>query len=509
MNDVSATKDLHHTPRIGIVVRDTINCRLLESAAIHLQLEPVVRRQEDIGTEALLKMEIIIAEEPAAREIQDVLRAAGRADDPYRPAILAVIPAGFNINDEEVSKLFDGVLPMPQLPDALAAQLSVALYSHRAFARRYGDALDELQWNRRMFRSVASGITVSDAREPDFPLVYVNPSFEAITGYSLEESRGKNCRFLQGEDHDQPGLTLVREALRERRGTTAVLRNYRKDGKMFWNELTLSPVRGAQGEVTHYLGIQADITERIKVEMALRESEKLAVTGRLAAAIAHEINNPLESITNLVYLADRTEDLGEVRQYLGMVDQELRRIKLITSQSLRFARQSSRPQAVNCSELLDSVLDIQKARMTSVRVVPERRYRFPESIVCMENEIRQVLNNLVTNATDAMRSKGGTLHVRTRQATDWKTDRTGVLLTIADHGVGMSRQVLGKIFQAFYSTKGNRGTGLGLWISGEIVERHHGRLLVRSRDQGTRTGTVFQLFLPFQGVAGNLSGSPG
>ena len=482
-------------------MQDLTNRRLLESAAIHLELDPLVLTEEQLNDELLQRMELVIADEPAARKILTFTLELKRKDDPYCPALIAVITAAFNINDSDFKDQYDGVLPMPQLPANLAAQLSVALYSHRSFAKRYEDAMEELQLNRRIFRSVTSGVSVSDAREPDMPLTYVNPSFEAMTGYSLEDAQGKNCRFLQGEDRDQPGLKLVREALRNGTETVAVLRNYRKDGTPFWNELTLSPIRAKDGQITHFLGIQSDVTSRVDAEIALRQSEKLAVTGRLAASIAHEINNPLESIMNLVYLAEREEDLAEVRRYLSSVDEELRRVKLITAQSLRFSKQSTKPQAVDCSELLDSVLHIQHARIQGAGVKVHRRDGFSESIVCLESEIRQVLNNLISNATDAMRAKGGDLLIRSRHATDPKRGHPGVVFTVADNGVGMPSEVRSKMFHAFYSTKGSQGTGLGLWISAEIVARHHGYLRVRSRDEGSRTGTVFQLFLPYQGIA--------
>ena len=188
--------------------------------------------------------------------------------------------------------------------------------------------LEELHLNRRIFRSVTSGISVADATQPEMPLVYVNPAFEVITRYSLEEVIGKNCRFLQRGETDQPGLTVIRQALKEKREVVTVLKNYRKDGSFFWNELSLSPIQNREGVVTHFVGIQTDVTARVEFEAALRESEKLAAVGRLASSIAHEINNPLESVMNLLYLAQKTDDLTETRRYLWLADQELRQVSL-------------------------------------------------------------------------------------------------------------------------------------------------------------------------------------
>jgi signal transduction histidine kinase len=237
----------------------------------------------------------------------------------------------------------------------------------------------------------------------------------------------------------------------------------------------------------------------VEFEAALRESEKLAAVGRLASSIAHEINNPLESVMNLLYLAQQEHDLPDVLKYLAQADKQVQRVSLITSQSLRFYRQSSRPQAVNATDLLDSVLDLYETRAEQSRVSIERRERSRESIVCLESEIRQVLNNLVRNAIEAMDANGGRLLIRSRDTTDWKSGVPGVAITIADTGSGISRHTMQQLYRPFFTTKGASGTGLGLWISSEIVARHHGRLQVRSRQQPGAGGTAFSLFLPLQG----------
>ena len=382
----------------------------------------------------------------------------------------------------------------------VAAQLSLVLYAHRAFARRYGTALEELHLNRRIFRSVTSGISVADASLPDLPLVYVNPAFEVMTGFALEEVQGKNCRFLQGAETNQAEVAQLRDAIREQRKVVVVLKNYRKDGKAFWNELSLSPVRNREGELTHFVGIQNDVTARMEFEAALRESEKLAAVGRLASSIAHEINNPLESVTNLLYLAQHEDDFAECRRLIAQADKELRRVALITSQSLRFYKQSTLPQEVTATDLLESVVDMYEGRAANSEVRMERRERAVGTLVCLESEIRQVLNNLVRNALDAMHGRGGRLWIRTRNATDMATGRVGVVFTVADNGTGITGETLERMFKPFFTTKGIAGTGLGLWISREIVDRHQGRLRVRSSVKQGASGTVFTLFLPRAGV---------
>jgi two-component system, sporulation sensor kinase C len=367
------------------------------------------------------------------------------------------------------------------------------------FDSRIPSVMDDPHLARAIFRSVTSGICIADATVTDMPVVYVNPAFEAMTGYSLQEIRGQNCRILQGFQTEQPARAIIRQALHERREVFTVLRNYRKDGTPFWNELYLSPIRDAEGEVTHFVGIQSDVTARIDFETALRESEKLAAVGRLASSIAHEINNPLESVMNLIYLAQRTVCSPETQTYLALADHEMQRVKLIASQSLRFYKQSTKPQAIGCTGLLDPVLALYGSRLLNARVTVERRERSTVPILCMESEIRQVLNNLISNAIDSMHSLGGRLLIRTREAIEPRSGAPGVLITIADTGHGIEPDALKDIYTAFYTTKGIGGTGLGLWISSEIILRHHGRLIVRSRG-GPSPGTIFQLFLPLQGI---------
>jgi two-component system sporulation sensor kinase C len=492
---------------IGILMHDATNRRLVESASLQLDLdvvhiEPALLQGDDTDAVHLNDLEVIVADQPYADQLRALFERRDASIEGVRPAIVAVPspdPA-VSVPLQSLDDLYDGVLPLPQLPAPLAAQLSLILYAHRAFSRRYQSALEELHLNRRIFRSVTSGISVANAQLPDVPLTYVNPAFEAMTGYKLEEVVGKNCRFLQGDHHNQPSVSQIRQAIAEGREITVVLKNFRKDGSAFWNELSLSPIRNRGGQVTHFVGIQTDVTARVEFETALRESEKLAAVGRLASTIAHEINNPLESVMNLVYLAERADSPAQTRQYLATADRELQRVKLITTQSLRFFKQSTRAQPLLCKELLDSVLDLYHSRLMNTRVTVTRRERSTRSVVCMESEIRQVFNNLISNAIDAMPEKGGRLLIRTRDATEPRSGVPGIMLTVADTGVGIGPDTMRNIYQAFYTTKGIRGTGLGLWISSEIVRRHHGRLMVRSCTGQGRSGTVFALFLPLDGL---------
>lgn len=505
LTETQSESPVHLRPpaRIGIFLDDPLSRRLIESACVQLDLQPVLIDEASLDVPKLVEFEMVVTEEPSASRIRSLLGDPEQAGDATRPGVVIV-----RHGDPEAAPAtatadaMDGVICLPSSPAPLAAQLSLLVYSHRSFARRYNSTLEELNFSRLIFRSVTSGISVADARLPDAPLLYVNPAFEVMTGYTFEEVKGKNCRFLQRGLRDQPGLTEIREAYKTRSEVKTVLKNFRKDGTPFWNELSLSPIFDRQGVLTHFVGIQNDVTVRVEFESALRESEKLAAVGRLAASIAHEINNPLESVMNLLYLANRADDLAETRHYIGMADKELQRVALITSQSLRFYKQSTKPQTINSNDLLSSVLDLYGTKAEHAHVSMERRGRANSSILCLESEIRQVLNNLVKNSLDSMLGmqgdRGRRLLIRNRDATDWATGVHGLMITVADTGSGMSAQTQEQIFKPFFTTKGASGTGLGLWISSEIVARHHGRLKVRSKQKTAegRAGTVFQLFLP-------------
>lgn len=254
------------------------------------------------------------------------------------------------------------------------------------------------------------------------------------------------------------------------------------------------------GDPVQLTGICEDTTDRKQQEDALRQTEKLAAVGRLAASIAHEINNPLESVTNLLYLARTSSDLQDVQQYLDTAERELRRVSVISNQTLRFHKQLSDPQPVSCVDLFDSVLSIYQGRLVNSHIDVEKRKGSDKKILCFDGEIRQVLNNLVGNAIDAMHPTGGRLLLRSRESYDWKLGKYGLNLTIADTGSGMPPLVARKAFEAFFTTKGIGGTGLGLWVSHDIVQRHRGSLRLRTSQREGHSGTVFTLFLPFDAV---------
>ena len=250
-----------------------------------------------------------------------------------------------------------------------------------------------------------------------------------------------------------------------------------------------------KGKILGGVAVNTDVTQLQQQEEALRKSEKLAAVGQLASSIAHEINNPLESITNLLYLVRHSTSMEDVQEYARVAQEELTRVTEITLQTLRFHRQQSRPVATDMGELLRAVMALYTGRLLVRNVSIELKLMDAPRVICLEGEIRQVVNNLVRNALDSMSAGGGRLLIRLHPASHSLTDRKGVRMSVADTGEGINPEIMSRLFEPFQTTKEQTGTGLGLWVSKGIVEKHGGAIRTRSR-RGERHGTVFTVWLP-------------
>ncbi len=275
-------------------------------------------------------------------------------------------------------------------------------------------------------------------------------------------------------------------------------------------DFVYQPKREPDGSVSGVIVLGVDVTEAKMSEQILLQSEKLNAVGRLASTMAHEINNPLEAVTNLIYLAQIAAVSPDASKFLKAAEVELRRVSAIVTQTLQFHRQLAKPGPVMVAGIVDITLPLYQSRLSNASVTVERRDRATLPVVCQEGEIRQVLSNLVGNAIDSMSRHERRLLIRSRDSTDWRTGQSGVTLTVADTGSGISADTMSRIFEPFFSTKGNKGTGLGLWISREIIGRHGGSLKVRSSQSPHRSGTVFTIFLPRdnQAAAGSQQPAP-
>ena len=345
-----------------------------------------------------------------------------------------------------------------------------------------------------IYKTTPVGLALLDP--VDFRFLNLNDHEAEMLGYPKEQILGRPL----AEIAPIPGLVdlfrfvaegnVIKDRLIE--GELAA----RPGERRAWS-VNYAPIFNEDGSVRAISTASIEITNQKKAEAALLRSEKLAAVGRLASSISHEINNPLEAITNLLYLIALDGKLPpELKTYVHMAQSELSRVSQIATQTLRFHRQAVAPTAVNAADLVNAVIRLYTGRLANSSIKVDVRYDTQTPVVCFENDIRQVLNNLIANAIDAMR-KGGRLIVRAHQACG-PDGGTGVRITIADTGHGMSKEVVARLFEPFFTTKDLNGTGLGLWISHGIVERHHGRLRVRSSANPQRHGSVFTLFLPRQ-----------
>ena len=288
------------------------------------------------------------------------------------------------------------------------------------------------------------------------------------------------------------------------------LREFRKPlGNLFLLERPIRPetllstleiaLRGRQRQYQ----IRDQMQQYARAQDALRRSEKLAVTGRLAASIAHEINNPLEAVTNLLYLMRAADSPSQQHKYLAQADQELARVAEITRQTLRFYREPSHPVDTSVAGVLRSVLVLYNSRLAAANVEVLLEIDAPEAtVLASPGELRQVIANIVGNAIDAMRH-GGRLRLRVSEEYG-ADDSPHARLTIADTGSGIPAILLPTIFEPFVTTKGETGTGLGLWVTGEIIRRNGWDIRVRSRCGPHRSGTAFSITMPLRSAAAQV-----
>ncbi|MGB6131854.1 MAG: HAMP domain-containing sensor histidine kinase [Acidobacteriaceae bacterium] len=371
--------------------------------------------------------------------------------------------------------------PMPEV-----LMLRCSLLSHREVrgaARRAGltfsiefaetrrEVLDALRSGRTDVMLVGcEGLPDLDLRElleransvqPPVPVVVIGGAVEESE--SLRLLREGAAEYLQGEQVERLPSAIER-ALRAREAAAAQARS---------------------------------LQEVDRAATALRENQKLITVGRLAASIAHEINNPLESVINLLYLLSEEKELSDsARNYLALARRELDRVAQISRQTLNFSRETAGPARARVDELLDEVLALYSRRISEKNLRVERQYECREEAMVYPGEMRQVLSNLVTNAVEAS-SENGRLRLRVRCSRSWSDPGVrGVRISIGDNGSGIEPAVQRRLGEPFFTTKGQSGTGLGLWVTRSIVHRYGGEIELRSSTAPGRHGTVFSIFLP-------------
>lgn len=323
-----------------------------------------------------------------------------------------------------------------------------------------------------------------------------NRGAEKMYGYSAREMVGQHVSVLSPpERRNELGEMLAVLHRGESVDHYETLR-LRKDGSPVEVSVSISPIRSATGAVTGASTIARDISERNRAAEALRKTEKLAATGRLAGTMAHEINNPLEAVTNLLYLINRNASLDEkTREYTRTAISEVDRIGHIARQALGFYREAAAPVDVNVSDLIGSIVQLYTAGAQNKGVHIETQFETRATVPAFPGEMRQVFSNLIVNAVDAV-ARGGMIKIRVKHGVDWKSRALGIRVLVCDNGPGIPVTARPHIFEPFFTTKGERGTGVGLWVSQGVVEKHGGSIRMKS-STGARHGTTFSVFLRY------------
>ena len=328
---------------------------------------------------------------------------------------------------------------------------------------------------------------------------YVTSRTTGYFGVPMERLLGDRWfDYVHPEDREK-SRSEWKGAVRELRQYEREHRLRRHDGEYILHLARGLPIFDTAGEVTGYVRTSTDVSARMLAENALRQSEKLAVVGKLASSISHEINNPLEAVTNLLYLLGSNPSLNRTaREYVKAAEEEAARMSEIVRQALRFHRQATAEAPVRIADVMDSVLSVFKPRIDAAGLTLFREYRRTETVTCFVGEIRQVLSNLLSNALDAT-PPGGRIVARLRPAQTWGArPMLGVRIVLADTGRGIPKEARRRIYEPFYTTKGINGTGLGMWISKDLVEKHEGSIRFRSSTRHDASGTVFSIFLPYE-----------
>ncbi len=376
----------------------------------------------------------------------------------------------------------------------------------QAEAEQRQQVSESREWLQSTLNSLGEAVVSTDQSGT---ISYINPVAQQLTGWEHSQARGRTFGEvvrLTDERTQSPAEDPIAAVTRARR-VVAVPNELLltcHGGITHPIELTGAPIIDSHGNMLGVTVVFRDVTQRRQTEQILRSSERLSQAGRLSATIAHEIRNPLDTVSNLVYLLQHDNPSPNQAQYLAMAGDEVARIAQITSQLLTFHRESRSPVAANVTEVLESVLAVFAPQIKQNHIQVVKRFDTDRNVRGFPGELRQVFSNLVGNALEAI-VRGGTLVLHMRESSLVSdTSIKGVRVTVMDSGAGIPVGVRKNLFAPFYTTKGEKGTGLGLWISRSIVEKHEGTIHFVSRTRDGSSGTAFSVFLPFQQKLGLL-----
>ena len=422
--------------------------------------------------------------------------------------VLMVVPTGMDITGRIHAEKEQRVDEAERRTAEVRAELEAA---RSAFFGAIGPehSLDQLHASLTAAQRLAAIVESSDdaivSKDLRGYVTSWNRRAEMMFGYSAEEMIGRSItKIIPPElwvDEDRILSTIARGERIEHFETERL----RKDGSRIDVSLTISPILDLKGTIVGAAKIARDITQRRKAERALRTTERLASVGRLAATVAHEINNPLEAVTNLIYLAQQTAERRDVRSYLDNAQQELERISHLTKQTLGFYRDTKGASTMRVGPLLQGLLSVFGSRVKNKGALMQVELQQDPEIIAVPGEIRQLLANLIGNSIDAV-ERGGTIRVRLSAVDERGGFRaSGIRMTVADTGSGIPAAIRENLFEPFFTTKKEVGTGLGLWVCKNIAEKHHGNIRFHSSAVPGRSWTVFSVFLPQHSEEGESS----
>jgi PAS domain S-box-containing protein len=407
----------------------------------------------------------------------------------------------------------------------LAFGLAIATYSRRALAsvaRTYDDALTQArtsaeklrqnqEWLRAVLGSIADGVVATDRHGN---IIFSNAVACKILGASSDHSGPTSTHEavrLIDEYTREDVPDLFHEVMKSHTpftpdGHTVLLR---RDGSELPVMISASPIRDQDNHVSGAVIVLRDVTVQRQSERSLQSAEKLASIGRMAATVAHEIHNPLDALGNLLYLIEHSDSLTDSNQtYIRLAREELERVTAISEQMLTFSRETRQPVEVQLSDVIENVLTLYAARIRRAGVIVVKNYTDTGTVTAFPGEMRQVFSNLVGNALDAMNGSGK-LTLRIEQSHGWEeTSEMGIRVMICDTGSGVPLEIRDKLMEPFVTSKGEKGTGLGLWVCRGIVEKYRGRLRYHTSTTPGRSGTCFSVFFPSaqrQAPQGSLS----
>jgi PAS domain S-box-containing protein len=384
---------------------------------------------------------------------------------------------------------------------AVVGLVLLGFYILREMAEREKHAAairEREEWFRVTLGSIGDAVIATDEQGM---VIFINPIAEDLTGIKLRQAQGQPIQKvfpIFNEETRNPVENPVAKVLEL--GRIMGLANHtilqHADGHVIPIEDSAAPIFDDARKLRGVVLVFRDVTAEKQAQSVLRKAEKLAAAGRLAATVAHEINNPLEAVCNLIYIVKNTGNLPEdIVNYLNMAEQELDRVSHITRQTLGFYRDSSEPGAVPLRGVLESVVRLYENKIKSKSIALEMDLADCPPIQGLQGELKQLVANLISNAADAVEPGG---KIRISLAPAQSEHGKGVAIQIADNGPGVPEKNHAHIFEPFFTTKEDVGTGLGLWVSKEIAERHGGTIQLDTANSNGLGGAVFTVFLPFE-----------